>query len=152
MKHLELTAVAVLVLLGVVPAQAESRSAELTFPAGSVQLHGVFTGARDLLQHDSTITKLVADQRIDTSDTVYDSVSAVSSATAKSTWTWTLAFRAESDGTVTVAVSHTAAGHRPPRSLVAFARDLAAAVKAAPADVVLELNGVKKPLADWKRS
>jgi hypothetical protein len=80
-----------------------------------------------------------------------DTVSTVSGATATATLTWTVEFHNESDGRITVSLNHTALGHRPPESLVRFARGLAAAVKAS-AGATLELNGVSKPLAKWKRS
>jgi hypothetical protein len=151
MKHFKLPALAVLLLMCVIPATAESRSGVLTFPADGPQLRAIFSAAQELLKRDCTITKSVVDQQLETSDTVYDTISAVSSAAAKSTWTWALVFAAERDGRVTVTISHTAEGHRPPRSLVEFARNLAAALHATPTGVKLELNGTQKPLSAWRR-
>ena len=153
MKHVTCALLAILLpVTSAAAAQSGSRSAYLTFPAGAMQLHAVFSAAQDLLQREYTIDKSLLDRRLEASVTYYDSVSAASSATAKSTLRWTLDFRDESDGRITVAITHTAVGHRPPESLVQFARNLAAAAKAPSAGTALRINGVTKPLADWKRS
>jgi hypothetical protein len=78
MRHLSCTVLASLSLLAfVAAAEAASRSALLTFPAGATELHAVFSAAQDLLERDHTIAKSVVDQRLETADTVYDSVSTI---------------------------------------------------------------------------
>lgn len=153
MKYLNRAILAVLLAFtSVAAAEAASRSAVLTFPAEATELHAVFGAAQDLLKRDYTIDKSVVDQRLEASVTYYDSVSAISSETAKSTLTWTLEFHTEADGRVTVSIRHSAVGHRPPESLVRFARNLTAGARAPSAGATLKLNGVTKPLANWKRS
>jgi hypothetical protein len=152
MKHLKCMILIVLTLFTSVAA-AESRSAVLTFPAGATTLHALFSAAaQDLLKRDYTIDKSLVDHRLEASVTYYDSVSTVSSAIAKSTLTWTVEFHAESDGRIIVSINHAALGRRPPESLVRFARNIAAGAGASSAGATLELNGVTKPLASWKRS
>ena len=151
MKHLVCSLLAALSLLSPLnAADSKSRSGVLTLP--STNLHAVFSAAQDVLKRECTIDKSVADQRLEASVTYYDSASTVQSGTVKSTLAWTLGFRAESDGRIAVSILHTVAGPRPPESLVRFARELATAAKAPSTGPTLQLNGVTKPLAGWKRS
>jgi hypothetical protein len=152
MIHLKCPILAVLSLVASVGAtESGSRSAVLTFPAGATELHAVFNAANDLLKRDYTIDASLVDQRLEASVTYYDQASAFRSGLAKSTLTWKLEFHAESDGRITVSIRHAAVGSRPPESLVRFARKLVAGAKAPSASATLELNGVTKPLAAWKR-
>ena len=153
MRNATLTVLVALFLLAPLgAAQSRSRSGVLTLPAGGRKLHGVFLAAQDLLSRQCTIDKSVVDKHLEASVTYYDSASTASSATAKTSLTWTLEFRTEADGRITVSIAHAAVGSRPPESLVRFARDLATAAGAPSEGATLQLNGVTKPLGAWKRS
>lgn len=152
MTYLKCAVLAVLPLLAST-ASAESQSAVLTFPAGATTIHALFTSAQDLLKREYKIEKSLTDQQLQASVTYYDTVSAFSagpSAIAKSTLSWTVELRAESDGRITVTITHTALGRRPPESLPLFAQNMAIGARAASAGATLTLDGVTKPLAEWK--
>jgi hypothetical protein len=149
MKYLKCAVLAVLPLLAST-ASAESRSAVLTFPAGATTIHALFTSAQDLLKRDYKIEKSLTDQELQASIAYYDTVSAGSSAIAKSTLSWTVELRTESDGRITVTITHTALGRRPPESLPLFAQNMAIGARAASAGATLTLDGVTKPLTEWK--
>jgi hypothetical protein len=149
MKYFKCAILAILPLLASAAA-AESRSAVLTFPAGATTAHALFTSAQDLLKRDYKIEKSLADRELQASVTYYDTVSAFSSGTAQSTLSWTVELRAESDGRITVTITHTALGRRPPESLLLFAQNLAIGARAASVGATLTLDGVTKPLAEWK--
>lgn len=150
MKCLKFAILAVLPLLAST-ASAESRSAVVTYPAGSTTIHALFTSAQDLLKRDYyKIEKSLADQELQAAVTFYDNISAGVSGTAKSTLSWTIELRAESDGRITVTITHTVLGYRSLESLPLFAQNMAIGARASYAGATLTLDGVTKPLAEWK--
>lgn len=149
MKYFKCAVLTVLPLLASA-ASAESRSAVVTFPAGSTTIHALFASAQDLLKREYKIEKSLTDQELQASVTYYDTVSAGSSGTAKSTLSRTIELRTESDGRITVTITHTALGHRPLENVPLFAQNMAAGAGAASSGATLTLDGVTKPLAEWK--
>jgi len=113
-------------------------------------MHALFTSAQDLLKREYKIEKSLTDQELQVSVTYYDQVSASASVIAKSTLSWTVEIRAESDGHITVKITHTALGHRPLENIPLFAQNMAVGAGAASSGATLTLDGVTKPLAKWK--
>jgi hypothetical protein len=143
-----LTVALLLVPPGAVATQ--SRSAVASFPSGATA-HRLFTAAQEVLEHDGyTVEESIADQRLKASATVYDSVSTVSSATAKTTLTWTVELRTEGDGRIALSLENRVSRARPFDSIPSFARRVATEAGVAPVDATLTLDGVTKPLSDWK--
>jgi hypothetical protein len=149
MKYLKCAVLAALPLLAST-ASAESRSAVLSFPAGATTIHALFTSAQDLLKREYKIEKSLIDQELQASVTYYDTVSAFRSGTAKSTLSWKVELRTESDGRITVTITHTALGYRTLESVPLFAQNMAVGAGAASSGAMLTLDGVTKPLAEWK--